>query len=119
MELSSAQYWKDEFLATHNGTQSARQFVRPERYPGFPNMFLLLEPHPLRPLFLTPANHPRASQSFRDYVLTVHKDEIFMKQWNEAGLEATTPLGNVSTNMGNGMYISTYLSAPSFYTHVI
>ena len=42
-----------------------------------------------------------------------------MKQWNEASSKATTPLGDVSTNMGNGMYITMYLSALSFYTYAI
>ena len=105
MELLSAKYWEDEFLVTHNGIQCARRFVHPERDPGFPNMFLLPEPHPLRPPFFTSENHPRAGRSFRDYVLTVHKDEAFMNRWTEAGSKATTPLGDDSTNLGNGMCV--------------
>ena len=110
MEQSSAQYWENASLPTHNGTQPARRFVHPKRHPGFPDMFLLPEPHPLRPAFFTPANHPQAGCNFRDYVLTVHKGETFMKQWNEAGSKTTTPSGDVSANEGNSMHLPTYLS---------
>jgi len=42
-----------------------------------------------------------------------------MKQWSEAGSKMATPLGDVSTNMGNGIGTPTYLSAPSFYVYAI
>lgn len=97
------QCWKTGFIDTNEGAQAARQFDHPKRE-GFPNLYLLLEPHPLRPQHFTPANYPRCGrESFNDYVLTIHKNSDFMEHWQEVGLQADTPADDISLNQENGM----------------
>ena len=103
--MSPPDYWKQALLETDHGQQQAQLFAHPNRDPGFPNIYRLPGPHPLRPLGFTANNYSRCGRSqFVDYVVTIRKDFRFMKNWDAIGKETETPTSDVSSNLENGMH---------------
>ncbi len=96
-------FWEKHDLETDLGNQPARRFCHPRRGSGFPDLYLLQDPHPLRPANFTNDNHPTCSRPFRDYVVTIHKTSEFMKRWDKTGSKTATPSDDVSANLESGM----------------
>lgn len=99
---TSVGYWKPALLENNEGFQQASRFDHPQREADFPRLYLLSEPHPLRPAHFTQANHPLCTRSFKDYVLTIHKSEAFMERWYRVGETTATPSDDVSLNQADG-----------------
>jgi hypothetical protein len=98
-------YWINSTLDSDNGPQTVLKFEHPKRKASFPDLYLLPEPHPLRPQWFTPANHPRCDrQSFNDYVVTIRKTSHFMRRWRAIGKKTTTPVDDISWNKENGAH---------------
>ncbi len=96
--------WEEKSLETDNGgTQMAFLFVHVKRETDFPELYLLVGQHPLRPPHLTPPT----SQPFKDYVLTVRKTSEFMESWHEVGSSTATPTDDVTSNLENGVSLPT------------
>lgn len=94
-------FWKESSIETNEGFQSALLFDHPAREIGFPDFYLLPEPHPLRPPGFVPDH--RSQTSFNDYVVAVRKDLDFMKGWQAVGAKTATPTNNVSLNLEEGV----------------
>ena len=95
--------WRISTLDTNEGSQAAFRFEHPKREAEFPNIYLLPEPHPLRPEYFTLAHHPSCTRpAFKDYVLTIRKTSDFMESWKKVGAETATPADNVVWNERNG-----------------
>lgn len=111
-EDSANKYWISASLDTDEGSQTVSKFVHPKREADFPDLYLLQEPHPLRPEYFTPANHPRCTRpSFKDYVVTIHKTSEFMDCWQRVGSNTATPTDDVPSNQEDGMCL-TFLDSP-------
>jgi hypothetical protein len=96
-------HWKVALLETNKGPQEAHLFVHPKRDPGFPAVYRLSAPHPLRPAKFTRANFPNCTRkSFNDYIFTIRKTAEFMKSWMELGSRIETPSDCPSLNSENG-----------------
>ena len=98
------EHWEPSLLPTNDGLQQALLFRHPLREKEFPDVYLLAEPHPLRPLDFSPG--PLSTRTeFKDYVVTVRKDLEFMESWQETGANTGTPCGDISLNLKNGMLL--------------
>lgn len=105
MSSTPGQHWEPATLETDDGFQATFRFIHPEREAGFPDMYQLQEPHPLRPEWFTPAHHPHCGrQAFNDYVITIHKTSDFMTSWKDMGEETATPRDDVISNEENGAH---------------
>lgn len=99
------EHWQPSTLPTNDGSQPALLFQHPLRDAGFPNFYLLPETHPLRPPNFLPS--PTSNRtSFKDYVVTIRKDLEFMERWQETGANTSTPSGDISLNLKNGVSLS-------------
>lgn len=99
-------YWKVASLETDRGRQEAHLFVHPKRDPGFPAVYRLSAPHPLRPAKFSSVNFLNCTRkSFNDYVFTIRKTSEFMKPWAELGSRIETPSDCSNNNDGTSPHL--------------
>ena len=85
----------------------ASLFQHDKRDADFPLMYRLNDQHPLRPSGFTASNYPTAHRDrFYDYVVTMKKEDDFMKRWQELGEKQETPNDHITSNQQMGMLFS-------------
>lgn len=89
--------WEPAVLESSNSSELALRLNDSNREEGFPNVYRLLDPHPLRPKEFTRAKYPRGTdRPFYDYVLPIRKTSDFMELWQRVGAETATPTDDAS-----------------------
>ena len=95
--------WTDERAPGDPAVDGAR-FVHHMRPKGFPLLYRLRKPHPLRPAGFTAENYPGCEgRKFEDYVMIIRKELNFMRGWQEVGASLDTPCDDVARNQKDGM----------------
>jgi hypothetical protein len=80
----------------------------------FPKIYRLYGQHPLRPSQFTRDRYPLCAQSgFKDYVVAIHKEFSFMKDWQALGEETATPSNDVASNLENGNCLTDISDPPN------